>query len=88
MRAFTPWPGARTALAGHELGLLDVRVRTDVATRGTPGEILATRPALLVSCGTGVLELRTLKPAGKGRMDAQAWLNGARVEVGGRLGAS
>lgn len=88
VRAFTPWPGARTLSAGHELALLEVRVRTDVATRGSPGEILATRPALLVACGAGVLELRALKPAGKGRMDAQAWLNGARVEVGGRLGAS
>jgi methionyl-tRNA formyltransferase len=88
IRAFTPWPGARTLVAGADIGILDARVRDDVTPRGVPGEILATKPALLVACGTGALELRALKPAGKGRMDAQAWLNGARIAAGARLGAS
>jgi methionyl-tRNA formyltransferase len=88
VRAFTPWPGARTtAPNGTELGVLDVRVRQDVAARAEPGTIVATKPALVVACGQDALEIRALKPAGKGRMDAAAWLNGARVEAGARLGA-
>ena len=87
VRAFTPWPGARTtAPNGTELGVLEVRVRTDIAARAEPGTIVATKPALVVACGMDALEIRALKPAGKGRMDAAAWLNGARAEAGARLG--
>lgn len=87
VRAFTPWPGARTTLDGHELVLLEVSPRPDVPARARPGTILQTRPALLVACGEGALEIRALKPAGKGRLEARAWLNGARVEPGALLGA-
>ncbi len=88
VRAFTPWPGARTTTANGELGLLDVRVRLDLPADGVPGTILALKPALIVACGAGALELRALKPAGKGRMDASAWINGARPAVGARFGVS
>ena len=88
VRAFTPWPGARTSHGGHELGLLEVRVRQAAPGSRAPGTVVGTRPALVVSCGAGALEIRALKPAGKGRMDAQAWLNGARIEVGARLGGT
>jgi len=63
-----------------------VRVRDDITARAEPGTIVATKPALVVACGSGALEIRALKPAGKGRMDAAAWLNGARAEAGARLG--
>lgn len=87
VRAFTPWPGARTtAPNGTELGVLEVRVRTGDAPRAEPGTIVATKPALVVACGVDALEIRALKPAGRGRMDASAWLNGSRADVGARLG--
>lgn len=87
-RAFTPWPGARTKSPSGELTLFDLRVHAGPSANAAPGTILSQKPVLLVACGTGALELRTLKPAGKGFMDANAWLNGARIEVGARLGAS
>jgi methionyl-tRNA formyltransferase len=85
VRAFTPWPGARTTASGGEIVLLDVRARADRSDE-PPGTIVATKPALCVSTGDGAIEIRALKPAGKGRMDAQAWLNGARLSPGARLG--
>lgn len=97
VRAFTPWPGARTtAPNGTELTLLDVRPIADGAlgvaasdsTRATPGTITSVRPRLVVACGTGALDILALKPAGKGRMDARAWLNGAHVDVGAALGGA
>jgi len=86
VRAFTPWPGARTKFAGVDIGVLDVRVRADVTASGHPGTIMSIKPTLLVACAVGVLEIRALKPAGKGRMDAHAWSNGARPELGARFG--
>ncbi|MBL8858477.1 MAG: methionyl-tRNA formyltransferase [Planctomycetes bacterium] len=88
VRAFTPWPGARATTSSGEIVLLDVRVHGDTPDRAAPGTILATRPTLLVACGAGALELHALKPAGKGRMDAQAWLNGARLDVGANIGGA
>jgi methionyl-tRNA formyltransferase len=89
VRAFTPWPGARTTTgAGVELVLLDVRPHADRNDAGVAGTIVTTSPTLLVRCGSETLEIRRIKPAGKGAMDASAWLRGARVEVGARLGAA
>jgi methionyl-tRNA formyltransferase len=94
VRAFTPWPGARTTYAGVDITLLDVRVGgqrqlDDTLTTDTPGTIVRKWPSeMLVACGQGTIEIRALRPAGKNRMDAGAWVNGARVEVGARFGAS
>jgi methionyl-tRNA formyltransferase len=90
VRAFTPWPGARTKYASSDIGLLDVRVRAlgDGLTSASPGTVVSLVPDLIVACGQGALEIRALKPAGKGHMAAQAWLNGARIEPGARFGAA
>ncbi len=87
VRARTPWPGARTSVpGGTELTLIDARP-LDREHRELPGTVLETRGALVVACGRGALEIRALKPAGKGRMEALAWLQGARIEPGARFGA-
>lgn len=99
VRAMTPWPGARTSarVAGGatdeaesvEIVLLDVLAIDASATcaNATPGSILEVKKSFTVAAGQGAIEIRTLKPAGKGRMDGIAWLRGARLERGARLGA-
>jgi len=89
VRAFHPWPGARTLLPdGRELEILEARA-TDEASGLAPGSLLGdstgrVRPA--VATGEGVLELVHVKPAGKGALDAAAFLRGARLAAGERLG--
>ena len=51
----------------------------------TTGTLLAG-PGLVVQVRGGAVRLRRLKPAGKGAMDDGAFLNGARLEPGQRLG--
>lgn len=88
VRAHTPWPGARThAPNGAEVTLLDVRANADREHSVTAGTILESRSSVVVACGRGALEIRALKPAGKGRMDALAWSRGARLEPGARFDA-
>ena len=53
---------------------------------GTPGKALDDR--LLVACGAGALRLVTLQRAGKGAMDAGAFLRGFPVPRGARLSGS
>ncbi|MBK7878753.1 MAG: methionyl-tRNA formyltransferase [Planctomycetes bacterium] len=88
VRAFTPWPGARTTLDGQDLTLIEARVRNDVeAVERTAGSVFATKHELFVACGTGTLQVLRLKPAGKGVLATDAWLRGARLAPDARLGA-
>jgi methionyl-tRNA formyltransferase len=87
VRAFTPWPGARTSMdTNAELVVLDVRAHDVSSHAPPPGTVLEAQRTLLVACGSGAIEIRRLKPAGKGAMNATDWLRGARLEVGARFG--
>ena len=92
VRAMTTWPGARTRLPdGRDLVVLEAEVveateRDAAAPAGAvlPGEGLTVRAGSRP--GPGAVRLRRVKPAGKGAMDDTAFLNGARLEPGARLG--
>ena len=53
-----------------------------------PAEVVADAGGVTVGVGDGAVELRTVQPEGKPRIDAAAWANGARLEPGERLGPS
>jgi len=80
VRAYNPWPGARTVLHladGRELQLTvnSARVRQDFS--GQPGEVLkAGKKELVIGCGEHALEIVTLTVAGKREMNAASLLNG------------
>jgi len=91
LRAMHPWPGAATtAPDGKPLKITAAKVVADDAldaphTSQTPGSLLEVKQRCLVACGSGALELSTVKPAGKQAMAADAWLRGARLEPGTSL---
>ncbi len=89
VRGVNPWPGARTTLPdGRELEVLRARARSE-ACEAPPGTLLADaagRPRPAIATGAGVLELLEVKPAGRGAMEASAFLRGARLEAGARFG--
>ncbi len=87
LRGFTPWPGAYTSFRGAQL--LVVRARPAECNALSPGAIEAAKPRLLVGCGGGTaLELLEVQLAGKGRMSAEAFLNGYRPRDNEMLGES
>jgi methionyl-tRNA formyltransferase len=81
-RGFTPWPGAWTTLVG---AVLKIHAARPFAARGgAPGELLG---GTAVACGGDTAwELQAVQPEGKKRMPAGAWLQGARLGRGTRLG--
>jgi len=93
VRAMTPWPGARARCPdGRELVLLRARpvsgspgVAAGRAPAGTA--IVAAGGAFLVATGRGALELQEVKPAGRAAMTGAAFLRGARLAPGERLGS-
>lgn len=86
VRAFDPWPVARTALEGRELLVYRARVVDPAARGAAPGTIISLGSAPLVQCGTGTIKLLELQAAGRKRMAASEFMRGRRVAAGRRLG--
>ncbi len=94
VRSADPAPGAHTTFRDRRLKVLAARVVDPAEVAGAadhevPGTIVAvTKAAAVVACGTGAIELVTVQPEGKARIDAAAFVNGYRPEAGERLGAA
>lgn len=77
-RAFDPWPGPFTLLAGERIRLYGIREGTDLrAAGGTPGEVLDVQSdGPVVRAGDGCVVVTEFQSPGRRRMDAASWLRG------------
>jgi len=62
--------------------LADVRIVNGAVGPGEPGEVLSP---LVVACSDRALKLITVQRAGRGPMDADAFLRGFPLKTGERL---
>ncbi len=84
VRAFNPFPGAATQLAGLQVKIWRA---SPVAGAGTPGELLAVdRDGLVIACGDGALRVTELQKAGGKRLPAAQFLAGHPLSAGERFG--
>jgi len=83
IRGCDPWPGAWSEIDGVPVQLFGSEP-LDEATDRPPGTVLRAdaRHGLVVSAGSGVVRVREVKPAGKARMPAVAWIHGRGVTEG------
>ncbi len=86
IRAYDPWPVARTRLGADEVLIWGAAVE-DAASSGSPGTLVSVKPNPVVQCGTGRLRLIEVQAAGRKRISAADFLRGKRIEVGARFGA-
>lgn len=95
VRALNPWPSARTTLPdGRELSVHRAQRLGDAVSTAPLGDAAGTQPGtildasgrLVVAAGAGALALLEVQLAGKTTMDAGAFLRGARLTAGERLG--
>ena len=85
LRGFAVWPGAYTSFRGNQL--LVLRARPSEISGLMPGRLNVSKRGLLVGCGENTsFELLEVQPAGKGRMTAEAFLNGYRPSENEALG--
>jgi methionyl-tRNA formyltransferase len=85
VRAFDPAPGAQTHLDGLALKIWRAAVVPGV--REPPGTVCeADEKGILVACGRDALRITELQRAGGRRLPAGAFLAGARIAPGTRLG--
>jgi methionyl-tRNA formyltransferase len=86
IRAFDPFPGASTTLAGEPVKLWRASV-SDAS--GAPGTVLdASQDAISIACGSGTLRVTELQRAGGKRLSAQAFAQGTSPLVGKVFGDS
>jgi len=77
VRAFTPWPGAWFEHEGERIKVLGAAVADGKDAAGT-----VLDDQLTVACGEGALAIKHLQRAGKGPMDADAFLRGYPIARG------
>jgi methionyl-tRNA formyltransferase len=86
LRAFDPFPGARSTLAGEAITCWRGELRGPA--RGEPGEIVALEGgAIRVACGEASLAITEVQRAGGKRMAAADFLRGRAPRVGDRFGS-
>ncbi|GLQ21816.1 methionyl-tRNA formyltransferase [Algimonas porphyrae] len=80
IRGLSPFPGAWCEMGGKRV---KVHLAKPENGTGQPGEVLDDD--LLIACGTGALRLLQVQPAGKGKMNADAFRQGTPVAKGETL---
>jgi methionyl-tRNA formyltransferase len=90
VRAFNPWPGTFCLLPNESGNPLHLKIHhaavvPDGEACPVGGTIMSSSDKLLVSCGSGVLELQEVQLESKKRMPASEFLRGMKLEPGIRL---
>ena len=79
VRGLHPWPVATMELQGKKFKVHETRV---VEGSGQPGEILGlTKTGLVIACGEGAVEIRSLQAEGGKRMAASDYFRGHPLET-------
>jgi methionyl-tRNA formyltransferase len=82
VRGLSPYPGAWTVLKDEKGGETVLKIfrttKTEKASDGRVGTLMADRKHLFIACGDAWLQIDELQLAGKKRMNAQAFLNGIK----------
>jgi len=87
LRGFTPFPGCYTLLNGQRLEIVSASAEPQ-AEPAVPGSICEiSKDSLAVACGQhSRLRISQVQPAGKKTMTVRDFLNGAKLQLGAKLG--
>jgi len=83
IRALNPWPGTFFTHSGETVRVLDA-LPEPLPAPAAPGTVLDDAPR--IACGEGALRLLRLQRAGRGAMEAGAFLRGYALPTGTVLG--
>jgi methionyl-tRNA formyltransferase len=86
IRGCDPWPAAWGELDGLAVQVFEPSPESRPG-EAVPGVVLEAdgRTGLLIAAGEGAVRVGTVKPAGRARMSAEAWIRGRGVKVGDRF---
>lgn len=78
VRAFYPWPGTFTYWKDQPLKIHRTSAVNPSGQSGSPGDHLVYQGKPAILTGDGILVLEEVQPAGKKKMEAETFINGAR----------
>jgi methionyl-tRNA formyltransferase len=87
VRALKPWPGAYFIFKEQKILLLETDFN-ESKIDAMPGEIVEINKieqSISVATQEGILEIKKLKAQGKSEIQASAWLNGVRLNIGEKI---
>jgi methionyl-tRNA formyltransferase len=86
IRGCDPWPAAWTMLGGSQVQMFGPTPLSEPAD-AEPGTVVLADPrrGLAIATGSGLLEVAEVRPEGKSRMNAAAWISGRGVSAGDRF---
>jgi methionyl-tRNA formyltransferase len=80
IRGLYPSPATFTYLDGEVVKVFVSEI-IDETSELEPGLIVNCKKGITVACGKGLLKIKELQVSGKKRMDAQSYLNGAKLDL-------
>ena len=80
IRGLYPSPATFTYLDGEVVKVFVSEI-VDETSELEPGLIVSCKKGITVACGKGLLKIKELQVSGKKRMDAQSYLNGAKLDL-------
>ncbi|TVR58467.1 MAG: methionyl-tRNA formyltransferase [Spirochaetaceae bacterium] len=89
VRAYDPWPRARTTFSGVDLTIRAARALPDSNSGAEPGVVtgMDNDSGILVQTGSGLLAVRELQLASRKPLTGNVFLNGTPGFIGSRLGS-
>lgn len=85
IRGLQTWPCAQTLINGKNVKIHSSRLSEERG--GAPGEVMSANRELIVSCGDGkCIEVLSVQPEGRKKMDIRSFLAGNKVLKGDLLG--
>jgi len=91
VRAYDPWPTARTMFDNEELLLWKTALAPEgiyAEATANPGTLMELKPIPIVRCGADALRLLEVQAPGRRRMSAAEFFRGRRAKIGMSLGMS
>ena len=82
IRAFDPFPGASTQIAGEDLKIWQAQALSASAHAASPGTVTAvSKTNLVIATGCGMLEILQVQQPGKKRQPISQWLAGRQTPL-------
>lgn len=86
IRSLSPAPGAKTEIGGEIYKIYEAVDFGQAFTNAEPGEIVECGKRLVIACGEGSIEIKSIQAPSKRRLSIAEFLRGKRFDIGVKCG--
>lgn len=82
IRGLSPFPLSCTTQNGAMIKPVSAEIVGETGKYGESGQVVSLDGGITVACGDGAIIIKSLLPAGKGRMSAEDFIRGRKIAIG------